>query len=133
MTDDNNDQNQNMPLSIPLGGSVESQPVFAAETPRNPDAESGEIQRAPESLKFGEKAKEQNTERRTAQPQPPQQPQPQVKIEPKQTVFPKVYGYKIPASMQKKLHNLRAGKGNPNQGMTWLKVFVDRLLKMESN
>lgn len=123
-------EDQNL-ISIPLGGA-ESMPqsIEVSKT-----EESSENQKPKENIVFGEKAKEQATEKQPSIT-PSQQttqvpPAQQVKKEEKK-VIPVVYGYKIPPQIQNNLKTVKSGvgKGNPQSGMTWLKVFIDRLLKM---
>lgn len=119
-------------VSTFAGGSPESMPVSVE---KGPSTESGENQSNVETVKFGEKAKESNLERNFAKPTPPQQPTQQLQKQEKPKVFPTVYGYKVPQSLQQKLGTIksRAGKGDPKKSTTWLNVFLDRLLKMQSN
>jgi hypothetical protein len=126
---------QAVPPAVPflVGGSPESMPL---NVENGGSAETGENQTNNESVKFGEKAKESNTERNIGVLSIPQQPKTiPVKKEDKPKVFPSVYGYKVPAAMQQQLGTIksRAGKGDPKKGTTWLNVFLDRLLKMQSN
>lgn len=136
-TDDKSQAKEITVPSVPLGGAEGMpQPVETGATAEISKAtETAEVAESP---KFGEKAKEQATEKQSASSAVPsqsnaQKPEP-VKPQAKKE-FPMVYGYKIPTQMQENIGLIKRGmgKGDPKKSVTWLKVFVDRLLKMSSN
>ena len=127
-TKDKKDESSNI-KTIPLGG-VESMPQ-SIEVSK--PVETTEEQKIRENIAFGEKAKEQATEKQNVvipSQQTVQTPKPIIKEDKKE--FPQVYGYKIPPQMQNNIKSVKSGvgKGDTNKGITWLKVFIDRLLKM---
>lgn len=136
-TDDKNQAKEVNVASVPLGGA-EGMPQPVETGVASEVSKTTETADVPESPKFGEKAKEQATEKQSVSstvlaqtnPQKPEPVKPQAKKE-----FPMVYGYKIPAQMQENIGLIKRGmgKGDPKKSVTWLKVFVDRLLKMSSN
>ncbi|MBP9758890.1 hypothetical protein KBD45_04275 [Candidatus Dojkabacteria bacterium] len=130
--DTNKDKKEDNIISIPLGGA-ESMPQSVELSKTVESSESLEVQKGKENIVFGEKAKEQATERQVPSIPPQQAVQtPKVVKKEDKKELPVVYGYKIPPQIQNNLKTVKSGvgSGDPKNGMTWLKVFIDRLLKM---
>jgi hypothetical protein len=67
------------------------------------------------------------------QPVPVQQPKPAAPPPPA-GITPKFYGYKVPPQLATNIQAIeaQAGKGDPDQAHTWLIIFLERLLRKQS-
>ncbi|KXK26764.1 MAG: hypothetical protein TR69_WS6001000785 [candidate division WS6 bacterium OLB20] len=121
------------------GGSPETGPVRIESSPNAAPERSieygNEAIRRIEQQPQPERAAEQQEQR----PQPPQQPQapkPQPKpAQPKGPEPPSFYGYKIPlqiATNPKLIAEQKEKGGDTGEARTWVYMFLDRLLKKQS-
>ncbi|MBN1332106.1 hypothetical protein JW978_04525 [Candidatus Dojkabacteria bacterium] len=119
------------------GGSPEAAPVQQQTEMQPQQTESGY-----EKIKQIEKAAEQDTNREQT-PKPQQTPAPAKQEPPQkkpaktgdQAAKPKYFGYQPPPSISNNAGYVKknAGKGNVKDSKTWLLLFLDRLLKKESD
>lgn len=68
------------------------------------------------------------------QPVPVQKPRPAASPPPPAGIMPKFYGYKVPPQLATNINAIEAeaGKGDPDQAHTWLIIFLERLLRKQS-
>jgi len=120
-------------------GSPETGPIQIETSPDSGTEQSTEYGheaiRKIEQQPNPEQSAEQMEQRAAPRPQQPQQQKPQPKPKkPSGPEPPSFYGYKVPLniSTNPKLIAEKKGTGDPSDSRTWVYMFLDRLLKKQS-
>lgn len=118
------------------GYSPEAAPTPVQTETQPQQAESGyeKIKQIEKAAEAGEKKEQAPTPKQSPKPTPKPQPVTPEKKETPQAAKPKYFGYQPPPSFANNTSYIKrkAGTGNPKDSETWLLLFLDRLLKKES-